>query len=139
MPAMLAQKSGVIIHISSTSGMFPIWEATMAYSVAKAALNAYSKTLASEVAGQGVRVVTVSPGLTKTPSMAAFITDLAAGAGISVEEMAANLMAKLGGVPLGRMAQPEEIAELVSFLVSPAASYITGANYVVDGGDFPVV
>ncbi|NOW96451.1 SDR family oxidoreductase [Mucilaginibacter sp. SG564] len=139
LPAMLAQKNGVIIHISSTSGMFPIWEATMAYSAAKAALNAYSKTLATEVASQGVRVVTVSPGLTKTPSMSAFITELAAGAGITTDEMATNLMAKLGGVPMGRMAEPAEVAELVNFLVSPAASYITGSNYVIDGGNFPVV
>nr|WP_262497150.1 SDR family NAD(P)-dependent oxidoreductase [Pedobacter hartonius] len=50
---MLQQKSGVIIHISSTSGKFPLWDATMAYTAAKAALNAYSKTLATEVAPQG--------------------------------------------------------------------------------------
>jgi len=139
LPQILELKSGVIIHISSTSGMFPIWEATMAYSAAKAALNAYSKTLATEVASKGVRVITVSPGLTKTPSMSAFIADLAGSRGISTEEMENNLMAKLGGVPLGRMAEPGEVAELVNFLVSPAASYITGANYIIDGGNFPVV
>lgn len=139
LPGMLKQKSGVIIHISSTSGMFPIWESTMAYSAAKAALNAYSKTLASEVSGQGVRVITVSPGLNKTQAMETFLTDLAKSAGITFEEMSQNLMARLGGVPLGRMADPEETAELVSFLVSPRASYITGANYIIDGGNLPVV
>lgn len=139
LPNMLKRKSGVIIHISSTSGKLPIWESTMAYTAAKAALNAYSKTLSDEVAGQGVRVITVSPGLTKTESMATFLNDLAQSAGSTVEEMSQKLFDRLGGIPLGRMAQPEEAAELVYFLASPKASFITGANYVVDGGNFPVV
>ena len=139
LPKMLEQKSGVVIHISSTSGLLPIWESTMPYSTAKAALNAYSKTLATEVAAHGVRVITVSPGLNKTQAMANFLTDLAKSAGITVEEMTQNLMARLGGIPMGRMAEPKETAELVYFLVSPAASYITGANYIIDGGNLPVV
>lgn len=139
LPKMLENKSGVIIHISSTSAVFPIWEATMAYSAAKAALNTYSKSLASEVASHGVRVVTVSPGLNNTEAMNVFLEDLANKAGSTVEVMAKNLMDRVGGVPLGRMARPEETAELVNFLVSPAASYITGANYNIDGGNLPVV
>jgi len=139
LPTMLAQKTGVIIHISSTSGMFPLWEATMAYSAAKAALNAYSKSLATEVSQQGVRVITVSPGLNKTEAMSAFLEDLANKAGITLEQMTQNLMARVGGIPLGRMAEPEETAALVRFLVSPRASYITGTNYAIDGGNFPVV
>jgi NAD(P)-dependent dehydrogenase (short-subunit alcohol dehydrogenase family) len=139
LPHMLTRKNGVIIHISSTTGQFPIWESTMAYTSAKAALNAYSKALSDEVAPQGVRVVTVSPGLTKTEAMSNFLDDLAKNAEISVEEMTQNLFNRVGGVPLGRMAQTEEIAELVYFLVSPKASYITGANYHIDGGNFPVV
>lgn len=139
LPNMIEQKNGVIIHISSTSGMLPIWESTMAYSAAKAALNAYSKSLASEVASHGIRVMTVSPGLNKTGAMSTFLTDLANSAGITVEEMTQNLMARVGGIPMGRMADPKETAELVYFLVSPAASYITGGNYVIDGGNFPVV
>jgi NAD(P)-dependent dehydrogenase (short-subunit alcohol dehydrogenase family) len=139
LPKMLERKSGVIIHISSTTGQFPIWESTIAYTSAKAALNAYSKSLSDEVAPQGIRVVTVSPGLTKTEAMSTFLDDLAKQAGISLEEMTQNLFNRVGGVPLGRMAQPEETAELVYFLVSPRASYITGANYFIDGGHFPVV
>ena len=139
LPHMLTRKNGVIIHISSTTGQFPIWESTMAYTSAKAALNAYSKALSDEVAPQGVRVVTVSPGLNKTEAMSNFLNDLAKNAGISLEEMTQNLFNRVGGVPLGRMAQPEETAELVYFLVSPNASYITGTNYHIDGGNFPVV
>lgn len=139
LPKMLEKKSGVIIHISSTSGQFPIWESTMAYSAAKAALNAYSKSLADEVAVKGVRVVTVSPGLNKTEAMTTFLTDLAQKANITVEEMTQKLFDRVGGVPMGRMAEPKETAELVHFLVSPSASYITGANYIIDGGNFPIV
>jgi len=139
LPTMLAQESGVIIHISSTSSQFPIWESTMAYSVAKSALNTYSKALATEVAGKGVRVVTVSPGLNKTEAMTSFLEDYAKQSNISVEEMTGKLFERLGGVPMGRMAAPEETAELIYFLVSPAASYISGANLIIDGGNFPVV
>jgi len=139
LPEMLKKKSGVIIHISSTSGQFPIWESTMAYSAAKAALNAYSKSLATEVSSRGLRVITVSPGLNKTEAMTTFLEDLAKKAGITLEEMTNNLFARVGGVPIGRMADPEETAELVRFLVSPKASYITGANYAIDGGNFPIV
>jgi NAD(P)-dependent dehydrogenase (short-subunit alcohol dehydrogenase family) len=139
LPQMLKRKGGVIVHISSTTGQFPIWESTMAYTSAKAALNAYSKTLSDEVAPQGLRVVTVSPGLTKTEAMSNFLNELAKNATISVEEMTQNLFNRVGGVPIGRMAEPEETAELVHFLVSPKASYITGANYFIDGGNFPVV
>ena len=139
LPKMLERKSGVIIHISSSSSQFPIWESTMAYSAAKAALNAYSKMLADETGPQGLRVITVSPGLTKTEAMATFLNDLAAKAGTTAEEMTQQLFQRVGGVPLGRMAKPEETAELVYFLVSAKASYITGANYRIDGGNFPVV
>ncbi|WP_343692152.1 SDR family oxidoreductase [Chitinophaga sp.] len=139
LPKMLQQKNGVIIHISSTSSRFPIWESTMAYSVAKAALNTYSKTLSDEVASQGVRVVTVSPGLNKTTALATFIEDVAKNSNTTAEVITEKLFERLGGVPMGRMAAPEETAELVYFLVSGRASYITGANYIIDGGNFPVV
>ncbi|MFD0794538.1 SDR family oxidoreductase [Mucilaginibacter litoreus] len=139
LPKMLEKKSGVIIHISSTSGQFPIWESTMAYSAAKAALNSYSKSLADEAGPHGVRVLTVSPGLNKTEAMSDFLNHLAAKEGITFDEMTQRLFDRVGGVPLGRMAEPEETAELIYFLASPKASYISGANYFIDGGNFPVV
>ena len=139
LPAMLNKKSGVIIHISSVAGKQPLWNLNMAYAVSKAALNNYSKALANELASKGVRVLTVSPGATKTPTMEKIIEDFAASAGISVEEGIQLLLSQTGGIPMGRMSEPEEVAALVYFLVSPAAAYLTGANYPIDGGAVPVV
>lgn len=139
LPKMLEKKSGVIIHISSVAGLQPIWSLNLAYAVAKSALNSYSKALATELGPQGIRVMTVSPGGTKTPPMEKFVADFATSQGISVDEGFKQLMDQIGGVPIGRMAEPEEVASLVHFLVSPAAAYLTGANYRIDGGAHPVV
>lgn len=139
LPTMVAQQSGVIINISTFAAVQPFWDITMAYSAAKAALNAYSKALASEVGPQGIRVNTVSPGVVKTPQMQEFIEGMAASAGSSYEEAFQHMMAKMGSVPLGRMAESEEVASLVAFLVSAEARYITGADYRIDGGIVPVV
>lgn len=139
LPKMLEQKSGVIIHISSVSGLLPLWNLNLAYAVSKAALNSYSKALASELASKGIRVLTVSPGATKTPMMEKFIEDFAASSGIPVDEAFQQLLSQVGGIPMGRMAEPSEVASLVQFLVSPAAAYLTGANYLIDGGAFPGV
>jgi NAD(P)-dependent dehydrogenase (short-subunit alcohol dehydrogenase family) len=139
LPKMIDQKSGVIIHISTGSSKLPLWDINMAYAVSKAALNSYSKALSTEVASHGIRVLTVLPGAVKTPMMVDFIDGIAKSAGISVEDATAGLFSKIGGVPLGRMGDPEEIAELVNFLASPAASYITGSTYAVDGGATPTV
>ena len=139
LPSMTAQGSGVIINISSGAAVLPIWDVTMPYSAAKAALNAYSKSLASEVAPYGVRVLSVLPGMVKTPLMQEYLEGLAASMKISQEEALKVLTAKAGNLPLGRMAEPEEIANMVAFLVSGEASYVTGANVLMDGGLIPTV
>ena len=139
LPNMIGQKSGVIIHISSVAGRQPLWNLNMAYAVSKAALNSYSKALATELASQGVRVLTVSPGATKTPPMEKVIQDYADSTGLSVADAFGQLLSQVGGIPMGRMAEPEEIASLVHFLISPAAAYLTGTNYAIDGGSLPVV
>jgi len=138
LPKMLERKSGVIIHISSIAGKQPLWDVNMAYAAVKAALNSYSKSLASEVTSKGVRVLTISPGGVATAPMVQFIEQFAAAYGINTAETFEKLAMRFGGVPMGRMAEPEEVASLVGFLVSPAAAYLTGANYVIDGGALPV-
>lgn len=139
LPKMLEQNSGVIIHISSGVGVLPIWQTTMPYAAAKAALNNYSKALANEVAGRGVRVVTVSPGAVKTESMEKFLQNLSEKSETTIEETTKQLIEQIGGIPLDRMGEAIEVAELVGFLASSRASYITGQNYFIDGGARPVV
>ena len=138
LPGMLEKKSGVIVHISSMAGKQPLWEINMAYAASKAALNSYSKALANELASKGVRVLTVSPGAVATPPLIQLLEQFGAGSGASVADTFTSLANKYGGVPMVRMAEPEEIASLVGFLVSPAAAYLTSANYAIDGGAVPV-
>jgi NAD(P)-dependent dehydrogenase (short-subunit alcohol dehydrogenase family) len=139
LPKMLEAGEGVIIHISSINGRLPLWEANMPYGAAKAALDNYSKGLSNELASKGIRVVTVSPGPVKTGAMQDFLGEFANALGKTVDEATQVMMDKIGGIPMGKMAEPENIAELIGFLVSPAAAYITGVNYVIDGGTIPVV
>ena len=139
LPTMLQRKAGVIIHISSVAGRVPYWQMNMAYAAAKAALNSYSKALANEVADQGVRVLTISPGATATEGLKQFLEQAAGGSGASANQVFMELAAKFGGLPVGRMAEPEEIAALVGFLVSPGASYLTSTNITIDGGSVNVV
>jgi NAD(P)-dependent dehydrogenase (short-subunit alcohol dehydrogenase family) len=138
LPTMIAQQKGVIINISTGAAKQPIWEMTMSYSSAKAALNIYSKALASELGPKGIRVNVVSPGVVKTPLMLEFIENIAKTSNSTTDDAFKGIMDKVG-VPLGRMAEPKEIAELVTFLASPEAKYITGSNYAVDGGASPTV
>ncbi len=137
-PTMIAHQSGVIIHISTGAAVLPLWDMTMSYSASKAALNAYSKSLSNELASKGIRVLTVSPGMVKTPLMLEFIENIALSNQATVEETTQNLIGQIG-IPMGKMAEPEDIANLVGFLVSSEAQYLTGANYLVDGGLIPVV
>ena len=139
LPTMIEQKAGVIINISTYAAQQPIWDMTMTYSAAKAALNAYTKALANEVGPKGVRVNAVSPGVVKTPLMQEFIENIAVSSNISADDAFKTVMKRVGEVPLGRMSEPEEIADLVAFLASSESRYITGANYLIDGGLSPVV
>ncbi|MBT1704434.1 SDR family oxidoreductase [Chryseosolibacter indicus] len=139
LPQMLARKNGVIIHVASIQGRLPLHESTLPYAAAKAGLINYSKGLSKEVSPKGVRVLTVSPGWINTAAVKAFLEEISATSKITVEEAKKSVMDALGGIPFGRPAQPEEIAEFIGFLVSPRASYLTGTEYVVDGGTIPTI
>ena len=138
LPFMIERKSGVVINISTGAAKQPIWEMTMSYSASKAALNVYSKALADELGVHGIRVNVVSPGLVKTPLMMDFIANIAKKSNASQEEVFKSILEKIGP-SIQRMAEPEEVADLVNFLVSSDAKYITGINYSIDGGALPVV
>lgn len=137
LPGMLAQGSGVIVHVTSIQRQLPLPESTTAYAAAKAALSTYSKSLSKEVAGRGVRVVRVSPGWVETEASVALAERLAVDAGTDYEGGRQIIMKSLGGIPLGRPAKPREVADLIAFLVSPRAGAITGSEYVIDGGTVP--
>ncbi len=139
LPSMLKQGSGVIVHISSIQRKLPLFEATLAYAAAKAALTTYSKGLLKEVSPQGVRVNTVAPGFIETKAAEALTERLAMKSGTDINTARQELMKSLGGIPIGRPGRPEEVAELVAFLVSERALSITGSEYVIDGGTVPTV
>ena len=139
LPAMLKQSSGVIIHVSSIQRTLPLHEATLAYAAAKAALTNYSKGLSKDVSPRGIRVNSVAPGFTETEAATRLIERLAKEAGTDTTAARQNLMSSLGGIPLGRPNQPNEVAELIAFLVSDRASSITGSEYVIDGGNIPTI
>jgi NAD(P)-dependent dehydrogenase (short-subunit alcohol dehydrogenase family) len=136
-PGMLAQGKGVVIHVTSIQVRMPLPQATTGYASAKAALNTYSKSLSKEVSPKGVRVVRVSPGWIADPGRNGLALRTAEQSGIGYEEAVQVIMDTLGGIPLGRPAAPEEVADLIAFLASDRASSITGTEHVIDGGTVP--
>ncbi|MDR7093106.1 SDR family oxidoreductase [Hydrogenophaga laconesensis] len=139
LPTMLAQGSGVIIHVSSIQRVLPIPESTTAYAAAKGALTTYSKSLAREVTPKGVRVLSVAPGWIETEASVAFVERMAADAGTNYEGGKRIVMDWLGGIPVGRPAKTQEVADLIAFLASPRSASITGAEYRIDGGTVPTL
>jgi hypothetical protein len=99
----------------------------------------YSKGLANQLAPHGIRVNTVSPGFIQSGGAERLIATISQGHHLDRDEALRKIMDSLGGIPLGRPAQPQDIAELVAFLVSDRASAITGAEHVIDGGTIPTI
>lgn len=139
LPQMIERKTGVIIHIASIQARLPLYDSTLPYAAAKAGLLNYSKSLSNEVAPKGVRVLTVSPGWIMTTASTKMMERIAESNKSTIEQATQSVIDALGGIPYGRPAQPEEIAELVGFLVSPRANYLTGTEYIIDGGTIPTI
>ncbi|MBX7547702.1 SDR family oxidoreductase [Streptomyces sp. NPDC004232] len=127
-PGMRERRSGTIVHVSSAVVPTPVGP-FLHYTAAKAALENYSRGLASELAPFGIRVNTVTPGKVVTPGGEATREQWA--------RLDPTLVQNTTTVPLGRDGQPDDIAHAVLFLVSDRASWLTGSNLVVDGGEFP--
>jgi NAD(P)-dependent dehydrogenase (short-subunit alcohol dehydrogenase family) len=138
LPSMLERGSGVIVHVSSIQARQPLGM-TMSYAAAKAALKSYSKALSNELAAKGIRVVAVAPGFTATDAAERLLERMATEAGSDREAALRVLMSALGGIPMNRPALPSEIADVVAFVASDRASYLTGTEITVDGGTVPTI
>lgn len=133
LPPMIEQGNGVIIHITSVERKLPIVN-KLPYSAAKAALTNYSKGLSIDLAPKGIRVNSIAPGFVETKAAEARIKVTAEKLGTDYDGATQIIVDSIGGIPLGRPGRSEEVAELVSFLVSDRASYITGSEITIDGG-----
>jgi NAD(P)-dependent dehydrogenase (short-subunit alcohol dehydrogenase family) len=138
LPTMIAQgRGGAIIHVGSNAARMPR-PASLPYTAAKAALTAYSKGLARQAGPHGVRVNMVLPGLIRTEALDTRMAALADQTGATADAVLENTIAALG-IPLERAGTADDVAQLITFLASPAAAYLTGSQFTVDGGALPTL
>jgi NAD(P)-dependent dehydrogenase (short-subunit alcohol dehydrogenase family) len=138
LPAMKEAGAGTIVNVSSTAGKRPS-TGMPNYSVTKAAVLSLSRLVADLYAKHGIRCNAVAPGPTATP---AWLGD----GGLADQQAAASIKTRLqvleavgAGRPLGRLAEPAEIASVITFLCSERASYVTGSAWSADGGTVPII
>jgi 3-oxoacyl-[acyl-carrier protein] reductase len=142
LPSMREAKWGRIVNISSLAALMPPPKRPD-YAAAKAAMIAMTASLAKAVATDGITVNTVSPGTIHSASLDEAFRQVAGNQGLAANapwtEIEQTVLPMFAQVPMGRVGTLEEIADAISFLVSPRASYITGANLRLDGGMWPGV
>jgi NAD(P)-dependent dehydrogenase (short-subunit alcohol dehydrogenase family) len=129
-PGMRERGHGVIVTVASTAGRVGV-PYTSAYAASKHAVVGLTRAVASELAGSGVRVNAVCPTFVRTELTERSVANIVAKTGRTPEQAEAALAASS---PLGRLLEPEEVADAIMFLASPAASAITGQALVIDGG-----
>lgn len=124
-PALIRAGGGAIVNMGSSTGRHDTIPGSSAYMASKAGVEAFSKSLALQVARQGIRVNTICPGIIQT--------NLSVGqkTGVSPDAFFARFAAR---IPLGRVGQPEDVAAVVAFLASNQARQITGTSLLIDGG-----
>jgi NAD(P)-dependent dehydrogenase (short-subunit alcohol dehydrogenase family) len=130
LPAMIAQKRGVIVNLASMAGKIGS-RANLPYNASKAAVISMTKSLALAHAADGIRVNCVCPGFVETDMWTSLARQQGALLNQSPEEFTRQ---RLRQIPLGRMERPEDVANVIGFLVSPRAEYMTGQALSVDGG-----
>jgi NAD(P)-dependent dehydrogenase (short-subunit alcohol dehydrogenase family) len=125
------QPGGAIVNVASGAGKTGSTHEAAVYGASKAAVLSLTRSFAHACAGQGVRVNAVCPGLVDTPMNDVVLEGIAPLRGIETDEYARS---RIANVPLGRLADPREVAEVIVFLLSDAASYMTGQSVNVTGG-----
>ena len=138
-PQMIERGAGVVVHVTSIQSVLPLPESTTGYAAAKAALRTYSKSISKELGPKGVRVNAVSPGWIMTEAAGDFLGMLQAANGGTIEDARQSVLDALGGISIGRGAQPEEVADLIAYLAADRAAAIHGAEFVIDGGTIRTV
>jgi NAD(P)-dependent dehydrogenase (short-subunit alcohol dehydrogenase family) len=138
-PQMVERGTGAVVHVTSIQSVLPLPEATTAYAAAKAALRTYSKSISKELGPKGVRVNVISPGWIMTEATTDFLQRLQAANGGTIEEARQAVLDGLGGIAIGRGAEPFEVADLIAYLASDRAAAIHGAEFVIDGGTVPTI
>ncbi|MFJ8212082.1 oxidoreductase [Streptomyces sp. NPDC096033] len=136
LPHLLADDGGAVVNISSLNTRMP-FPTVVDYSAAKAALTSLTKALSEEFAPRGVRVNAIAPGPVRTPFWTApggFAEAVAASAGTTAQEAMDVVVPQQTGITTGRFTEPQEVANLALILASPRAANITGAEFLIDGG-----
>lgn len=138
-PQMIERGSGSVVHVTSIQSVLPLPDATTAYAAAKAALRTYSKSISKELGPKGIRVNVVSPGWIMTEGTDVFLKRIQDANGGTLEDARQLVLQGLGGISIGRGAEPFEVADVIAYLASDRAASVHGAEFVVDGGAVPTV